>query len=135
MIMQDRLQESENKYQNVKVLIEVEKKEKDELIKEIGRMKRLSKAQKKEGFEKLLMYSYELMSGTQVNSDRNIYSYTFQTEYVNLVEKLIIKKAKRDVDQKMSEYKFDKIIEYFNKILTKIEKINKLKQGPSNSNI
>ena len=125
--MQDRVQEAENKYENMKVLVEVEKKEKSELIKEIGRMKRLVKAQQKEGFEKLLIYSYELMSGTVVNTDRNIYAYSFQTEYINLVEKLIIKKAKRDIDQKMSEYKFDKIIEYFNKILLKIEKINKLK--------
>ena len=125
--MQDRVQEAENKYENMKVLVEVEKKEKSELIKEIGRMKRLVKAQQKEGFEKLLIYSYELMSGTVVNTDRNIYAYSFQTEYINLVEKLIIKKSKRDIDQKMSEYKFDKIIEYFNKILVKIEKINKLK--------
>ena len=28
MLMQDRVQESENKYENVKVLVEVEKKEK-----------------------------------------------------------------------------------------------------------
>ena len=33
---------------------------KDELIKEIGRMKRLSKAQQKEGFEKLLIYILEI---------------------------------------------------------------------------
>ena len=75
--MQDRVQEAENKYENMKVLVEVEKKEKSELIKEIGRMKRLVKAQQKEGFEKLLIYSYELMSGTVVNTDRNIYAYSF----------------------------------------------------------
>lgn len=42
--MQDRVQESENKYENIKVLVEVEKKEKADVIKEIGRMKRLLKA-------------------------------------------------------------------------------------------